>query len=280
MSNKPFGIIPAIAMIILSVGLVNHVLIGPLLLSEAKRDAWMAVLAAFVVIIPWTLIPLYGLMKKLERKRFDRWLIEHMPLFFAWLVIAYFLIVLLATASETLIVTSSWTGTTYLPETPTFVVSCVFLGICLYAACSGLRTIAFVSCILLPFVVFLGDFVMTANMPHKEYEYLLPMLEHGVSPVVRGAVLCFTSFSELFTLLMFQHHLQKHKQFKRWHLFVLILFLGLLAAGPVTGAIAEFGPDEAEKMRYPAFRNGGSYRSANISSMSTFLPYTNGCPAL
>lgn len=252
-SVKPFGLLPSIAMIILSVGMMIHVLIGPMLIGEAKRDAWMAVFVAFAVIIPWTLIPFYGLLKKLERKRFDYWLKEHMPPIAAWLVLAYFLFVLFLIACETLIITSSWTGTTYLPRTPTFVVGCVFLGICVYASCLGLRTIAFVSCVLVPFVVLLGDFVMSANMPHKDYEYLLPLLENGFAPVAKSAVNCFTAFAELFMLLMFQHHIQKHKSFKRWHLLVLILFLALLAVGPVTGAIAQFGPFEAAKMRYPAF---------------------------
>lgn len=253
MSIKPFGLFPAIAMIVLSVGLANHVLIVPLLLSEATRDAWMSVIVALAVIIPWTLIPLYGLMKKLKHKPFDRWLFEHMPPFFGWLVLGYFLVLLFLIALETLIVTSSWTGTTYLPETPTFVVSCVFLGVCLYAACSGLRTIAFVGCVLVPFVVLLGDFVMSANMPHKEYGYLLPMLEYGISPVLRGVLPCLTSFGELFMLLLFQHHLHKQKSFKRWQLLLLTVFLALLTIGPVMGAISEFGPIEAEKMRYPAF---------------------------
>lgn len=253
MSIKPFGLLPSIAMIILSVGLVNHVLIAPLLLNDAKRDAWLSVIVSLAVIIPWTLIPFHGLLKKLERKRFDFWLKEYMPSFAAWFVMAYFLFVLFLIASETLIVTSSWTGTTYLPRTPTFIVSCVFLGLCLYAAYSGIRTIAFVSCILLPAVVLLGDFVMTANMPHKDYHYLLPLLENGFPAVAQSAIFCLTAFSELFTLLLFQHHLQKHKTFKRWHLLIIILFLGLLAIGPLMAAIAQFGPFEAEKLRYPAF---------------------------
>lgn len=251
MNVKPFGLIPAIAILILTVGLVNHVLIVPILLSDAKRDAWMAVIFAFIVILPWTAIPFFNLLKKLNHQRFDKWLKDRVHPVIAWFIIGYFLLILFLVGSETLIVTSSWTGTTYLPNTPTYVVALVFLALCLYAACMGLRTIAFMSCLLVPMVVLLGDFVMSTNMPHKDYRYLLPMLEFGFSPVVRASINCLTAFSELFMLLFMQHHLKK--SYKRWHLLLLILFLGLLAVGPLTGAISEFGPGEAEKMRYPAF---------------------------
>jgi len=251
MNVKPFGLIPAVAILILSVGLVNHVLIVPILLTVAKRDAWMAVILAFLVILPWTAIPFFNLLKKMSHQRFDKWLKDRVHPVIAWIILGYFLVLMFLIASETLIVTSSWTGTTYLPNTPTYVVVVVFLALCLYAACKGLRTIAYMSCLLLPMVIVLGDFVMSTNMPHKDYRYLLPMLEYGFSPVVRASIDCLTAFSELFMLLFMQHHLKK--SYKRWHIIVLVLFLGLLAVGPLTGAISEFGPGEAEKMRYPAF---------------------------
>lgn len=251
MTVKKFGILPSMAIITLSVGLINHVFIVPLLLDTAKRDAWLSVFLSLAVVVPWTLIPFMGLLGKLKHKRFDYWLRDHLPPFLVWIVMAYFLIVLFIISTETLIVTTSWSGTTYLPRTPNIVLSIVFLGLCLYGALKGLRTIAFMSCILVPAVVLLGDFVMSTNMPHKDYRYLLPIMENGITPVFKAVVYCLTSFSELIYLLLFQHHL--NSTFKRKHVFFLVLFLGLLAVGPVTGAIAEFGPVEGEKMRYPAF---------------------------
>lgn len=251
MNVKPFGILPAIAILILSVGLVNHVLSVPLLLGAAHRDAWMCVWAAMLIVLPWTAIPLFGAIKKMKQLPIDQWLLQRLHPVIAWILIAVFLLDLLLIAYETLIVTSSWTATTYLPNTPPFVIEIVFLALCLFAAGSGLRTIAYMSCLLLPLVVLLGDFVMSANMPHKDYRYLLPMLENGISPVILGANRAITAFSELFMLLFIQHHIKG--TFKCWHLIVLVLFLALLTFGPITGAISEFGPVEAEKMRYPAF---------------------------
>lgn len=251
MTIKPFGVLPAACMMILSVGLVNHVLIVPLILSVAQRDAWMAVFAALIFILPWMAIPFYGALSKLQGKRLDLWMKERLPLPVAWIFIGYMLLFAFTTATETLIVTASWAGTTYLSSTPPIAVLIVFIALCVYAASLGLRTIAFVSCLLLPIVVLVGDFVMSANMPHKDYRYLLPMFENGMSPIWQASLYSLTAFGELFLLLLMQHHFKS--SFKRWHLIALVAFLALLAVGPVTGAISEFGPFEAEKMRYPAF---------------------------
>ncbi|WP_051251221.1 GerAB/ArcD/ProY family transporter [Paenibacillus harenae] len=251
MRIKSFGIFPAIAIVILSVGLVNHVLSIPLLLNIAYRDAWISVLVAILIMLPWLAFPLYGVIRKLERKPIDQWLKQRLHPVIAWTVIGCFLLLLLSIALETLIVTASWTATTYLPNTPPFVIAIVFLGLCLYASVSGMRTIAYMSCLLLPLVVFLGDFVMTTNMPHKDYLYLLPMLENGMPQVIKASIISMTAFSEMFTLLFIQHHLKG--DFKRWHLILVALFLTLITIGPLIGAISEFGPIEAEKMQYPAF---------------------------
>lgn len=275
MKVKPFGMLPAMFMMILSVGLVNHVLVAPLLLDAAKRDAWICVLLEMVIVLPWALIPLFGILKRMNGLPIDQWFKQRFPQFIAWLLIGIFLLVQLLIAFETLILTASWTSTTYLPKTPPVVVCAVFLGLCLFASISGLRTIAYVSCILLPMVVFLGDFVMSANMPHKDYHYLLPMFEHGTNPMIKGILYTLTSSCELFGFMFIQHHIKG--KFKRWHFIVLILFLSLLTIGPVMAAISEFGPVEAAKMRYPAFTQWRLVMVGKYFEHVDFLLFFSGC---
>ncbi|MDQ0061152.1 GerAB/ArcD/ProY family transporter [Paenibacillus harenae] len=251
MTTKTFGVWPAIFIFCLSVGLANHVLIIPFLLNAAKRDAWMCVLIALIASLPWIAFPLYGLLKKMNKEPIDDWLKRRMPALLANTLIGLFLLLLVITCYETLIITASWTATTYLPRTPPMVVCGVLLVLGIYAASSNLRTIAYVSCVLLPLVVLLGDFVMSANMPHKDYHYMLPILENGFSPVLKGAFYSFTATCELFALLFIQHHIKGN--LRRWHLVVLALGLALLTFGPLTAALSEFGPVEAAKMRFPAF---------------------------
>lgn len=250
-TSKRFGLWPVVMMTLLSVGLVNHVTVIPLLLDAAKRDAWLSVPVAFIITLPVVAFPLHRILVKLNGERLDRWLCNRLPRLVAWLVIFIFICIQLMTAFSTLVDVTSWTTSTYLPRTPAIVTTSLFCLLCLFAAVSGLRTIAFVSCILLPIVVILGDFVMSANMPAKDYSYLLPMLENGITPVFKGAIQSLSSFLEISYLLMIQHHLSK--KFKSWHLALLTLFIAVLTIGPTIGAITEFGPSEAEIMRYPAY---------------------------
>ncbi|MFF2483736.1 endospore germination permease [Paenibacillus sp. NPDC058071] len=251
MTVKPFGLWPVVMMILLSVGLLNHVMVLPLLLQVAKRDAWIAILGALIIALPIVAFPLHRALVGMNGERLDQWLSKKSSPFFSGLVLTILNLMLLIVAFTTLVDVIGWTSSTYLPITPPIVVCAIFAALCLIGAISGLRTIALMACILLPIVVVLGDFVMSANMPDKDYRYLLPMLENGIKPLVQGATYSISSFMELTFLLMIQHHLRK--TFKKWHLSLLVIVLMGLTLGPTIGALSEFGPVEAAAIRYPAY---------------------------
>lgn len=248
--SERFGLLPAAMIQILSVGLVNHVLIVPLILHLAKRDSWMCPIFALAFGILWVSFPIYGTMKRLKEPLVAA--LERITgKFGAWLFKIPLCLVLFSVALNTMVDTTSWAKTTYLPQTPTLVITAATALIVIYAASSGIRTIAFASAVLLPFVIMLGDFVLTANMPHKDYSYLRPVLEHGWGPIWQGSLLSACSLTEMYGLVLYGHYLKR--RFKWYHLLILAVMLSLLTIGPVTGAVTQFGPAEAERMRYPAF---------------------------
>jgi len=104
---------------------------------------------------------------------------------------------------------------------------------------------------LLPFVIVLGDLVMSANIPHKDLLFLLPIGEHGWRPIIDGALYSFSALAEVYMIVLFQPHLRG--RIGKIGIVGLVVFLGLLTLGPVIGTISEFGPVEGEKLRYPAF---------------------------
>src|SRR5690606_14316802 len=106
----------------LSVGMVNHVLVIPLILDAAFRDAWMSTFVTLIVILPWMAVPFYGLLVKLNGQRLDRWMNSRLPKLFKWVILGFFWLCLFVIVIETLIITSSWTSTTYLNNTPPVVV--------------------------------------------------------------------------------------------------------------------------------------------------------------
>nr|WP_237179286.1 endospore germination permease [Paenibacillus sp. MMS18-CY102] len=238
-------------MLILSVGLVNHVVVIPLLLDSAKRDGWISVLISVPVVLLWALFPLMSILKSMKNQSIHAWLDGRVSAFAKWVLLAPIVALLLFTVFHTVIDAVSFANATYIPLTPDIVVSFVFVLLCAYGALAGLRTIAFVSCILLPIVVILGDFVMSANIPHKDYKFLLPIAEHGFGPILNGSLYSLSALAEIYVLILVQPHIGR--KFGRKGLSLLILFLAILSLGPFTGTIAEFGPSEGEKLRFPAF---------------------------
>ncbi|GMK42364.1 hypothetical protein PCCS19_54230 [Paenibacillus sp. CCS19] len=248
---KHFGLWPMIMMMTLSVGIVNHVIIVPLLLDSAKRDAWLSVLVSVPVAMLWAVFPLQGIVRSIRERSFNDWLNARVPGVTKWVLILIIFLMLAFTCFHSLVDVVGFSNSTYVPLTPAYVVTFLFLALCAYGALAGLRTIAFVSCILLPLVVFLGDFVMSANIRHKDYHFMLPIAEHGFGSILDGGLYAFSALLELYMLVLIQPHLKG--RMNRWGLVLMLAFLALLALGPVTGAIAEFGPFESAKLKYPAF---------------------------
>jgi len=244
------GIIPSFSIIALAVGLMNHVMVIPSLLQEAQRDAWLSVLAVILPYTIWTLL-LYYIMKKTKQQQISSWLRENygtaISIVFRAFFIAYLFSLMVMTVKDTVI----WTHASYLPRTPQLVLSASLVLLCCSAAQAGLRSIAITSGILLPFVIVFGDFVMSTNLPKKHYSLLTPMMEHGVEPILKGCIYVGGGLIELIIILLFQHRLKT--AIRPWSLCLLAIFLVILVFGPVTGAIAEFGPVEAAKLRYPAY---------------------------
>ncbi|WP_309119009.1 endospore germination permease [Paenibacillus sp.] len=252
MPNKSagLGIFPIFCIMMLGVGLMNHVMVLPPLLQEAKRDAWISILTALLPYLAW-IAALRFIMKRTRQQSLLPWLSGRFGRFASEPLRLLFLLYLFCISALTLEETISWSNGTYLPRTPELVLSLSLMTLCFFAVRIGIRAIAIVSGILLPFVVLFGDFVMSANLPRKEYVLLTPMLEHGWAPVFAGSLYVGGGLAELVVLLLLQHEVKK--QIKLWKVALLGVFLVGLILGPATGAIAEFGPYEAANLRYPAF---------------------------
>jgi spore germination protein (amino acid permease) len=251
MSNTTgIGIIPAFSLMILTVGLMNHVLVIPPLLEVARRDAWLSIIVITLPYLLWCCL-LYLIMKKTQQVPIITWLQQHFGSGAAWAVRVYFILYLFMIAAITLKETTTWTKVSYLNRTPLLFLASTLLIVCYFAARWGFRAITISSGILLPFVILFGDFVMSANLPKKNYSLLLPILENGWTPVLHSAVFILGGLAEIIIILLFQHKLKSRVRLDVW--LFLGLFLIVLIIGPVTGAIAEFGPFEAADLRYPAY---------------------------
>ncbi|WP_259455724.1 GerAB/ArcD/ProY family transporter [Bacillus sp. PK3_68] len=143
-------------------------------------------------------------------------------------------------------------------------------------ATTNLRTLNILNIFLLFFIVIFGFFVAIANIQHKNYSLLLPILEHGYDPIMKSLIFQASGLAEIFIFLLLQHKINAPLRFR--HYAAIIIILTVLTTGPLIGAIIEFGPVEAAKQRFPAYEEWG------LVSLGTFIEHVdfylsiNGCP--
>ena len=264
-STQP-SFLQAMMLIMLSVGLLSHVMIIPALLSSAKRDAWISILLSAGPYLLFTLMLAY-VSRFLQHQTLHDWLTSHIgkPLGLLFRVgnSLFFLSLIYFTLRDT----TTWAKTSYLTETPVLVTSIAFMTLCGYTAYKGIRSLAFTAGLILPLVVLLGFYVAIVNAQYKDYSRLLPVLEHGWQPVLHGMVYSLAGMFELLFLWYLQPHLSK--RIRVWQYLMLAAIILGLTLGPLIGAIVEFDPFEAAKMRYPAFEEW------RIASLGKYIAQTD-----
>lgn len=237
-------------MLTLSIGISNHVLLIPVLLQVAKRDAWIGASAALIPLLLWSSL-IYVITKRKGGRNLADWVRERAGTAasktFMLAMAAYCWLNAVVSLKDTV----TWTKVTYLPATPKSVSGVMFMLLCCIGARLGIRAIGITSGLLLPLVVVLGYFVMTANFKFKDYSLLSPLFTHGYSPMLQAALYTLGGISELVFILFLQHHLSTKVRYSG--LLVMPVILIGLTVGPLTGAIAIFGPFEAADLRFPAF---------------------------
>ena len=62
-------------MLMLSVGISNHVLLIPVLLDTAKRDSWVGASASCILVVVWVGI-LHVIVRKTEKRSIEDWIRE------------------------------------------------------------------------------------------------------------------------------------------------------------------------------------------------------------
>jgi spore germination protein (amino acid permease) len=236
---------------ITSGGILNHVIIIPMLLRAAGRDSWLSVLLAGAVqFAVW--IPLIAfIMRRSRHQHLGDWLRRRVGKVSSRVITGLAALYFLTLCWLTLRDVTGWAKTSYLPGTPKIVITSAFVLVIFALVWSGLRSIAIANGILLPFVILLGLFVMAANSPHKDYHLLFPLFEDGHIPLLRGMISAGFGLSEVGYILFLQHRLKS--KVRHLPLFAVGLLLIHLTLGPLLGAITIFGPEESARMRFPSY---------------------------
>ncbi|CAH0262396.1 hypothetical protein SRABI96_03464 [Peribacillus sp. Bi96] len=247
---KSISTFQATVVLILSIGLMNHVIVLPSLLGASGRDSWISTLVTGMLFLLW-LPMVYWIIHKTKQQHIIGWLHTHSHPLAAWSIKILLFLYILLNLYVTLFSTFSWVNSTYMIQTPEYILFIPFIILCFIAAEAGIKTIAIAGGLVLPLVVALGLMIMTANTQFKDYSMLFPIFENGITPVWDGVVILGGGFTEIFFLVLIQQFVKTEIKFRS--LLFLGLFLLFISMGPIIGSITEFGPVQAAKISNPAY---------------------------
>jgi spore germination protein (amino acid permease) len=244
-----------------------HVLLIPYVLLTAQRDGWIAVLCAWICVIPIVFV-VHRLATQLRQQHLIVWMTRILG---RWSLVMRCLIALwlIAIASVSLRDVVHWTHVSFLAMTPLALLGLLFACTCVYATFAGWRVLATVTGILLPIVCIFGFVVALGNLTQKDYSRLLPIGEFGWMPIGEGALYALSGLCEIVLILFALPRTQG--TVRLWHWFVFSFLIALLAIGPITGAIATFGPQAAMTQRFPVFEQWRLLQMGRFISHTDFL---------
>ncbi|WP_233567707.1 GerAB/ArcD/ProY family transporter [Cohnella faecalis] len=273
-SNGKINFFQACLILMLMNGLANHVIVNPMILDASGRDAWLSVLCAGTVLMLWFIL-LTWLMKRSGQQKLQPWLASKTRPAISWLLVLPICVQLYLIGGMTVAHTAIWTLTNYLPNTPKLLLVVAITLICALSAIWGIRILAVTSAILLPFVIALGYFVSTSNLPQKNFELLKPIAEHGWPPIVDGMVYAGGGFVELIVFLVMQHRLST--KISVWKMLVFAAISTYIMIGPSSARLRNSAPLKRRSRWNRPMSNGGLSSLAVTWSTSTFFRSTNGC---
>jgi spore germination protein KB len=237
--------------LILFIGISNHVLIVPHLLGTAKRDAWVCVLIAYLILLGWGALISYILSKNKQRLPLFLWMTERTGKVIPCFIISMFFLYLILIGFISFFDLIASVKIYFMPVTPTGVVVIPFLLLSVWAAFKGLKMIVYTSTVLLPLVWLLGHFVAFTTIERKKYSFLFPIFADDDASILKGVIIILGGSVDLLVLFLLHHYFNKPVSYG--YIVILLTILAGLIIGPTMGALSAFGPNVAADLRFPAF---------------------------
>jgi spore germination protein KB len=233
------------------IGTSNSIAV-PMVVKHAKQDAWLSSIISIGcgLLLGWLYIVLakkYPNMTLIEYSEaiMGRWLGKTIAFFF-------FLFFLFITSGILRMIGDIIT-TKVLPETPIVATEITYLIIVIYAVRLGLEPFARTSEIVFPWVIMFFSLTGLFLFPQIKLENLLPFMENGFNPVLRGAFrLTSVPFSDLFLLLMITPFVGESKGVGRGFLLA-ITFSGFSILCTFLLSICVLGSDLTSRLQYPVY---------------------------
>lgn len=237
-------------LLILSTGLLNHVILIPNLLTAAGRDSWVGVIAAYPISIIFLWLVHYT-VKNCPPEGFFSFIEKRLGRPFSMLLSIPVILYLLTSSYVTLRDLIVWLNAYFLADSSVLMITSVLTFSCFLFTLAGVKQMAISSGFLLPLVMIFGIAIATINTDLKEPSLLFPIFTNGFPPLFKGIMYSLSGLLEIYVVILLQPFSQEPIKFRQ--LFILLTILTGLIFGPLSAAIMEFGPTEAVNYRYPAY---------------------------
>ncbi|WP_108672512.1 endospore germination permease [Peribacillus acanthi] len=237
-------------LLVLSTGILNHVILIPNLLTAAGRDSWLSVIVAYPISIAFTWL-IYYIVKNSPNEGFFSLIRNRLGRAFSTIMSIPIILYLFISSYVTLRDLMIWLNAYFLADSTVFQINCILIVVCLLITLMGVKTMAISSGFLLPLVMILGILISLINTTLKDPSLLLPVLSEGYTPLLKGCIYVFSGLLEIYLVVLLQPFSEGTIKFKQL-LILLTIFTGLIM-GPLTASIMEFGPIESVNIRYPAY---------------------------
>lgn len=237
-------------LIIMTLPIMGHVVILPLMLDVAGRD----ILLSIAISLPIAFLLAYTIFRlRLKHPtRTAREILLHLlgKGLGRCVIILFFLYFLFLTIfSFASLIDFVYIG--FLPETPVIALIAFFLIFFLYASAKGFKRISLIAGLLTLIAVVAGHTITLMDSKFKDWNELLPLLEFGWGPPLWGSLILISIWMELLLLLFIPiQNIHEKRFFLIWVIGVLITTLTMYSTA--NGTIAIFGLNQAENFTYPA----------------------------
>lgn len=237
-------------LLVVTLPIMGHVVLLPMVINIAGRDSWMSSLIAFMIgiIYVWILYHLRSMYPKGSVRKSINLMLGNLMARLTFLTLMIYFIFLTALSISSLV---DMVNVVFLPETPLWALIISFLILSMYGATKDVKGIALTAGIVLFVVMFTGHSITFINFRDRDLFDILPLLEYGWKPVFIGAILLSNVWIEMLFLLVIP---LKNNQEKG---LLIIWIIGVFAnvimmLSTMSGTIMTFGLGQAEQFIYPA----------------------------
>lgn len=237
-----------VLLLILSTGLLNHVILIPNLLTAAGRDSWVSVIISYPISLLFLWL-IYYIVKNSPQEGFFSFIKRRLGRKFSIMLSIPPILFLFTSSYVTIRDLMIWLSAYFLSDSSILLITIFLIISCFIVTLAGVKNMAIASGVLLPIVILLGIFISLTNSTYKDPSLLLPIFADGVPKVLKGSIYVLSGLLEIYVIILLQPFLQEPIKLKHL-LIVMTIFTGLIL-GPLTASLMEFGL-ESINFRYPA----------------------------